>query len=681
MLPSDQEALHQLATERAQPEFADLDLLPLDDLVALLCADVRRVPDAIAGAYKAICAAVSALSGRLEAGGRLIYVGAGTAGRLGMLDAAEAGPTFGLPPGRIVAVLAGGPDAASQAVETAEDDAAAGRQAMVDLMLTRHDAVVGISASGRTPYVLGAIDTANTEGALTIGIACNESSALSRVAHLPIEIPVGPEVIAGSTRLNAGTAQKVVLNILSTAVMIRLGRTYGNLMVELRTTNDKLRDRAARIVAQITGATAEQSISALRDANWSIKEATLLLLGAASDSEAKQVLQRTGGRLRPAVTLVSGRVGPAGKSGPWKRLGVAAAFTGKSLIPGDVAISGDEIVAFGLPGKGRGIAAPGLVDLQVNGYAGVDAAAADAEGLATIGTALLREGIFAYLPTLISGNPERTREAVTRLSRLASQQTTQAARVLGVHLEGPFLSASRSGTHPVTRLLAPDPAILSDLLESGFVRMVTLAPELPGSADLIAVCIRRGAVVSLGHTAASAAQAHHAFQAGARAVTHIFNGMEPLSARQPGTAAAALTTPGIAIQLIADARHVAAEMIKLAFACAPGRCILVSDTTAAARTDQPTADLGEVPVSVAGGVARRADGTIAGAVSSLAEGLANLGLLGIDPATALASVTHRPAALIGQPSAGTLSEGQRADLIVLTEDLVVERVLRAGREL
>ncbi len=222
-----------------------------------MCADVRQLPDALSAAEDQITAAVGDIVERMERGGRLIYVGAGTAGRLGMLDAAEAGPTFNVADGQVVGVLAGGTSAFEVPVENAEDDYVGGRAAVRALNVQSSDCVVGISASGRTPYVLGAIAEAREAGALSVGLACNVGTPLGAGVDRPIEVAVGPEVIAGSTRMNSGTVQKIVLNVISTATMVRLGKTYGNLMVDVRPTNEKLRDRSARIVARVTGATLE----------------------------------------------------------------------------------------------------------------------------------------------------------------------------------------------------------------------------------------------------------------------------------------------------------------------------------------------------------------------------------------------------------------------------------------
>ena len=224
MEPNDTEFLEQLGTEQVRQELADLDQLSIDDLVDVMCADVRQLPDALVAVHQQIVDAITDIVARMEHGGRLVYVGAGTAGRLGMLDAAEAGPTFNVHDGQVVGVLAGGTTAFGVPIENAEDDYPGGAAAMKGLAITRSDCVVGISASGRTPYVLGAIDEATSVGALTVGLACNVDTPLGHLVERPIEIAVGPELIAGSTRMNSGTIQKIVLNVISTATMVRLGR-------------------------------------------------------------------------------------------------------------------------------------------------------------------------------------------------------------------------------------------------------------------------------------------------------------------------------------------------------------------------------------------------------------------------------------------------------------------------
>ena len=275
---------------------------------------------------------------------------------------------------------------------------------------------------------------------------------MSTLAEVAIELLVGGEVVAGSSRLNAGTAQKIALNTISTAVMVLLGKTYGNLMVDLRPTNAKLRNRAVRIVRAVTGVGPERAAEALAAAGWDTKLASLIAASGKQPGEVAPLLEAAGGRLRDALEMVA----PARAADPasdnaagatpradrrhWRRLGVGAAFVEGELVGGDVAVSDGAVVGLGLPGDGNGIALPGLVDLQVNGYGGIDAARASLEELEAMGLALMRDGVLAYQPTLISDEPALTRAAAGRIAKLAARGTNGGARILGVHLEGPFLA-------------------------------------------------------------------------------------------------------------------------------------------------------------------------------------------------------------------------------------------------
>lgn len=279
-----------LTTESGRPELIDLDTLPTDQIAALMNGLDHDVPAAVAAALPEISAAIDAIADRMRAGGRLVYVGAGTPGRLGIVDASECAPTFNTAPGLVVAITAGGDAAIRDEIDGAEDDAAAGAVDLAELGLTSADSVVGISASGRTPYVVGALEFARAEGALTVALACNPGSRIGQVADHAIETVIGPEFIAGSTRLRSGTAQKLVLNMISTIVMVRLGKTYGNLMVDVQASNEKLRDRARRVVEQVTGATPERAARTLEDAGGSAKTAILMLEAGRSAEEAAALL-------------------------------------------------------------------------------------------------------------------------------------------------------------------------------------------------------------------------------------------------------------------------------------------------------------------------------------------------------------------------------------------------------
>ena len=363
-----------------------------------------------------------------------------------------------------------------------------------------------------------------------------------------------------------------------------------------------------------------------------------------------------------------------------KRLGVAAAFVGGRLLDGDVSVRGGVIEAVGLPGHGHGIAVPSLVDAQVNGYAGVDVLGADHDELRRLGAALRRDGVGAYQPTLITAAEDELLAALGRIASLPGASDEEAA-IIGVHLEGPFLSPERAGAHPVEHLRAPDAGLMGRLLDAGPVSMVTLAPELPGALELIRLCVARGVVVSLGHSRAGTEDLRRAGLAGAAAVTHLFNAMGPLRAREPGLAGAALGSADWAIQLIADGVHVADELVRVAFAAAPGRCSLVSDAISAATLGDGSYRLGPVEVEVRDGVAHRPDGTLAGGVMPLARSLGRLRGLGVEPAEAIAAVTTRPARLLRCERFAELAAGGPADLVVLDDKFGVRAVLAGGCEL
>jgi N-acetylmuramic acid 6-phosphate etherase len=284
-------------TEQRTPEHADLDLRSTAELVALLNDEDATVAAAVRRAQGPLAAAVDAIVERLERGGRLVYVGAGTSGRLAHLDAAECAPTFGVPSGTVVALVAGGIDAG----EAAEDDSAAGARDIEALRVGAADAVVALSASGHTPYVLAAASAAKRAGALTVAVVCVEDSGLGRLADHEVAVVVGPEVIAGSTRLKAGTAQKLVLNTISTVSMIRLGRTFGNLMVDVVADNTKLRARARRAVALATGAADDEVDSALQAAGGEAKVAIVALLSGIDATSARARLEAAGGVVRRAL--------------------------------------------------------------------------------------------------------------------------------------------------------------------------------------------------------------------------------------------------------------------------------------------------------------------------------------------------------------------------------------------
>ncbi|MDR6866233.1 N-acetylmuramic acid 6-phosphate etherase [Microbacterium resistens] len=296
--------LSGLATETADTDRGDLDLLPTVELVQLMNAEDARVPAAVAARAPQIAEAVDGIAERFRRGGRLIYLGAGTAGRIGVLDASECPPTFGTDPSQVVGIIAGGDTAIRSAVENAEDDDRAAAAELRALGVRAEDTVVGISASGRTPYVLGGLAAAREAGALTVAVAANAPSAIGAAADIAIDVEVGPEFVTGSTRLKSGTAQKLVVNMLSTLAMVKLGKTYRGVMVDLRATNEKLRARSVRTIMQLTGAPVEDAVDALRRSDGSVKLALLLLISGAETEAARAALTESGGILREAIVAL-----------------------------------------------------------------------------------------------------------------------------------------------------------------------------------------------------------------------------------------------------------------------------------------------------------------------------------------------------------------------------------------
>jgi N-acetylmuramic acid 6-phosphate etherase len=292
-------------TEERNPLTTDIDILSTLDMVALINAEDQKVALVVQVELTSIASAVDAITARMQRGGRLIYIGAGTSGRLGVLDASECPPTFGTLPELVLGLIAGGPAALTDAIEGAEDDHDGGVDEIMELDVNENDSVVSIAASGRTPYAIGGLEEAKRRGALTVSIACNHPSPLGKLADIAIALPVGPEVVTGSTRLKAGTAQKMVLNMISTAVMIRLGKTYSNLMVDVQPTNAKLRQRARRIVTEATGLRLDQAGELLQACEGEVKTAIVAVLAGVSPDEARKRLTASGGYVRGAISDLS----------------------------------------------------------------------------------------------------------------------------------------------------------------------------------------------------------------------------------------------------------------------------------------------------------------------------------------------------------------------------------------
>ena len=288
-------------TEERNPLTSEIDTLPTLKMLTLINSEDQKVALVVRDELPNIAAAVEAITARMQRGGRLIYIGAGTSGRLGVLDASECTPTFGTPSELVVGLIAGGSAALTQAVEGAEDDQERGAAEIDELNVSENDSVIGIAASGRTPYAMGGLQEAKKRGALTISIACNRPSPLEELADIGIALVVGPEVVSGSTRLKAGTAQKMALNMISTAVMILLGKTYSNLMVDVQPTNAKLRQRARRIVAEATGLDLQRATQILSACNGEVKTAIVTVLAGISPEIARIRLYQTGGYVRKAI--------------------------------------------------------------------------------------------------------------------------------------------------------------------------------------------------------------------------------------------------------------------------------------------------------------------------------------------------------------------------------------------
>ncbi|TCO68669.1 N-acetylmuramic acid 6-phosphate etherase [Caldanaerobacter subterraneus] len=295
--------LEELITEGRNPNTMDIDRLSTVDMLKKINEEDKKVPLAVEKVIPSIAEAIDRIVPRMKKGGRLIYVGAGTSGRIGILDASECPPTFGVDPGLVVGIIAGGDSAIRNAIESAEDDVEGGRQDLVSINLTERDSVIGISASGRTPYVIGALRYAKEVGALTIGLFCNENKNVENIVDVMITPIVGPEVIMGSTRMKAGTAQKLVLNMISTGVMIKLGKVYSNLMVDLQASNEKLRERARRMVKLATGAKEDLIERVLNETNYNVKLAILMIVGDMEKEKAQKLLEMADGYIAEAIKL------------------------------------------------------------------------------------------------------------------------------------------------------------------------------------------------------------------------------------------------------------------------------------------------------------------------------------------------------------------------------------------
>lgn len=293
--------IDNLTTEKQNKKTMNLDMMTPLEIVTVMNEEDHNVPAVIQTVLPEVAEAVDQIAERFQKGGRLFYVGAGTSGRLGVLDAAECVPTFGTDPEMVQGLIAGGGTAMVSASEGAEDNAQLGHDDLVNHKLTANDSVVGIAASGRTPYVIGALKYAQEVGALTVSLACNLNAKISEFAEINIEVSPGPEVLTGSTRLKAGSCQKMILNMISTGSMVRIGKTYGNMMVDVQTTNEKLVQRAINMVVTITGVDEDEATKVLHKTDNSVKLAIVMILADLDLDQAKLALQQAKGVVRKAI--------------------------------------------------------------------------------------------------------------------------------------------------------------------------------------------------------------------------------------------------------------------------------------------------------------------------------------------------------------------------------------------
>ncbi|MBU5456101.1 N-acetylmuramic acid 6-phosphate etherase [Caproiciproducens sp. MSJ-32] len=296
--------LDKLTTESRNPNTFDIDKVSTLEMVRKINNEDKKVAEAVEKELPNIAEAIDGISERMSKGGRLIYIGAGTSGRLGILDASECPPTYGVSEELVQGIIAGGKEAIFRAKEGAEDSKELAVEDLKAIKLTENDTVVGLAASGRTPYVIGGLNYANEIGALTISVSCNKDSEISKYAKIEIAPVVGPEVVTGSTRLKAGTAQKLVLNMLSTGVMIKQGKVYGNLMVDVKASNEKLVERAKRIVCEATGAEREEAERVLEETNYDVKLSILMIISGEGKDKAKEVLDLNNGYIAKALKYI-----------------------------------------------------------------------------------------------------------------------------------------------------------------------------------------------------------------------------------------------------------------------------------------------------------------------------------------------------------------------------------------
>ncbi len=567
-----------------------------------MSAEDSSVPAAVARASAAIAAAIDAIAGRLGAGGRLIYVGAGTSGRLAALDAAECESTFSTAPGQVVALLAGGLLSSPTEQEAAEDDADGGRARGAGARRRARSTPSSASApaAARRTWSV-ALDAAREVGALTVAVVSADGSRLGSLAEHEIAVVVGPEILAGSTRLKAGTAQKLVLNMLSTIAMIRLGKTFGNLMVDVYATNEKLHARVRRVVRQATGADPQQVEETLAAAGGDAKVAIVSLLARRRRRDGASAAGSGGRRHTRRARSV--------------RLGVEAALVGGRLVPGDLEIVGGCVGRRRSPRRRR----PRHRRTRLRRPAGER----------------VRGGRLSR-----RRHATATRWRATRCSRPASPRTCRRSSRLPRAISSTRCAACRPRSAARASSARISKARSSRRVAWGRIRRPPAAIPIRGCSPACSRPARsassrwrrscparsssstssspRGITVSCGHSDATAAEASVAFDRGASTVTHLFNAMRPFSHRDPGIVGAALIRTDVIVQLIVDGVHLAPEAVLLAWAAAPNRVALVTDAIAGAGLGDGSYALGTMTVEVRDGVVRREDGVLAGSALTMA---------------------------------------------------------------
>jgi N-acetylglucosamine-6-phosphate deacetylase len=356
------------------------------------------------------------------------------------------------------------------------------------------------------------------------------------------------------------------------------------------------------------------------------------------------------------------------------RLGVAGAVVGGALVPGDVDVEEGKIARVGLTPPGSGLALPGFIDVHTHGFGGIDFATTDEEGYARVAEGITSTGVTAFRPALMSHAIDRMIRAI----EVHGRARTTGARVLGMHLEGPFLSKAHPGAHPPEFLVDPDVDWAQRFLSAGRVEHMTLAPELTGAVDLIRLLVDRGVTVSLGHSDADLETANRGYDAGAVALTHVFNGSRPLRHRDPGIIGAALTRDGVFVEIILDGVHLSDEVSMIVLRSAGDRVVAVTDAMSAAGLGDGSYKLGDTPVKVEAGAVRREDGALASSVLTMEAAFRKLISLGLDLSGAARATSGAAAELIGHPELGTLAPGTPADVVVLDDSHQVVKTLVGG---